>query len=70
MSGIIKTLFSLKILSAFKVVGELAPSTITCAFMFDALVDVITPPTADGINTSHSSSVYYTHLTLPTTPNV
>ena len=39
-----------------KVVGELAPSTITFALMFDALVDVMTPPTAAGINTSHSSS--------------
>ena len=56
MSGIIITPFSLRILSAFKVVGEFAPSISTFVLIFPALLEVITPPTAAGIRTSHSIS--------------
>ena len=36
--------------------GELAPSIITFALIFSALLEVITPPTAAGIKTSQSTS--------------
>ena len=70
MSGIIITLFSLRILSALSVVGEFAPSTITFAFIFSALLDVITPPTAAGINISQSSSrISSSSLSAPSNPS-
>ena len=56
MSGIINTLFSLNTLSALTVVGEFAASTTTSAFMLLTLEVVMTPPTAAGINTLHSTS--------------
>ena len=48
--------FSLKILSAFVVVGELAPSITTLALILSALLEVRTPPMAAGIKTSQSTS--------------